>query len=70
MKHLDREGDEVESIIWASSPEVARKKAEAQFDDVLDVQPISGLNSGALILICCIVLVILLVCIRIFVQGN
>ena len=37
VKHVDRNGNESEDIVWAFSLKAARKKAEAQFDDVIDV---------------------------------
>ena len=37
VKHLDRTGSETEDIVWAFSLKAARKKAEEQFDDVIDV---------------------------------
>ena len=37
VKHLDRDGNESEDIVWAFSLKTARKKAEEQFDDVIDV---------------------------------
>ena len=37
VKHVDRDGNESEDIVWAFSLKTARKKAEEQFDDVIDV---------------------------------